>query len=96
MGGGSSVHEHVDQFERVSAALSRHKNIVLLLPYRNNDESLRFLNDRTGWSNEGRNVNRIILEHPSSYELATMTTYTGQRSPDEVATEIVERIETAR
>ncbi len=32
MGGGSSVHEHEDQLNRVARALSRYRNVILLLP----------------------------------------------------------------
>ncbi len=92
MGGGSSVHEHEDQFNRVSSVLSRYQNVILLLPFPDREESLRFLNSRTGWGSEGRNINRILLSHPSNGKLATITVYTANRSPDEIAEEIARRI----
>lgn len=92
MGGGSSVHEHEDQLSRVARALSDYRNVILLLPHPDRERSLQFLNHRTGWNNEGRNINRILLEHPSNYELAKLTIYTADRSPEEIAQEIAERI----
>src|SRR5262245_8188876 len=39
MGGGSSVHEHHDQLERVKRAFAPFSNVVLLLPSPDRDES---------------------------------------------------------
>ena len=47
---------------------------------------------RSGWGDNERNVNRIILEHRSNYELATITVYTAERSPEEIGEEIIRRI----
>jgi len=94
MGGGSSVHEHDDQLERVKRALAPYRNVVLLLPYEDRGASLVFLNKRTGCRRGKRNINRTLLEHRSNYELATITVYTAERTPDEIADEILELIHT--
>ncbi len=93
MGGGSTVHEHDDQLERVKRVLAPYRNVVLLLPYPDREASLEFLDRRTGWGDKERNVNRNILEHRSNYQLATMTVYTAERSPEEIAEEILEMIQ---
>ncbi len=93
MGGGSSVHEHDDQLERVKRALAPYRNVILLLPYADKDASLAFLDKRTGWGGKERNINRTLLEHRSNYELATITVYTAERSPEKIADEIVELIQ---
>jgi len=93
MGGGSSVHEHEDQFRRVARALASYCNIILLLPFPDRSESLKFLNERTGWGDKERNINRILLEHHSNYTLANLTVYTGDRGPDAIAQEIVQKID---
>ena len=91
MGGGSSVHEHDDQLRRVARALAPYKNVVLLLPFPDRAESLRFLDERTGWGGKERNINRNLLSHRSNYELATLTVYTANRTPDDIADEILSR-----
>ena len=93
MGGGSTIHEHDDQLERVKRALAPYRNVVLLLPYPDRETSLLFLDKRTGWGGKERNVNRNILEHRSNYQLATITVYTADRSPEEIAEEILEMIQ---
>ena len=92
MGGGSSVHEHIDQFNRVKQALAPYKHIILLLPHEDNEVSLNFLNKRTGWNNQGRNINRILLNHHSNKDLATHTVYTQHKNPDQIAKEIIKLI----
>jgi shikimate kinase len=93
MGGGSTVHEHRDQFERVKRALAPYRNVVLLLPHPEVEASLKFLDKRTGCGGRERNINFTILTHPSNAELATLTVYTGDRSPGEIAEEILERVQ---
>lgn len=91
MGGGSSVHEHEDQLERVKRAFAPFANVVLLLPSPDRAESLRILDERTGWGGKPRNINRILLDHRSNYELARHTIYTKDRTPQEIAEEILAR-----
>jgi shikimate kinase len=92
MGGGTSVHEHDDMLKRVARALAPYPNVVLLLPAADRDESLRFLDARTGWGGKERNVNRILLEHRSNYELAKLTVYTAHRTTEDIAEEILRRV----
>ncbi len=89
MGGGSTVHEHDDQLERVKRTLEPYRNVVLLLPYPAMETSLEFLDARTGWGGGGRNVNRIILQNCSNYQLASITVYTAGKSSEEIAREII-------
>ena len=89
MGGGSTVHEHDDQLERIKRALAPYRHVVLLLPYEDREASLAFLDQRTGCGPRRRNINRTLLWHRSNGELATHTVYTAERSPDEIAGEIV-------
>ncbi len=91
MGGGSSIHEHDDQLKRVKCALEPYRNVILLLPYKDQDASLSFLDKRTGWGGKERNLNRLILSHRSNYDLAKMTIYTAERNPDEIVEEIIKK-----
>ena len=42
MGGGSSVHEHDDQLERVQRAMAPYRNVVLLLPCEDREAALAY------------------------------------------------------
>jgi shikimate kinase len=91
MGGGSSVHEHEDNLARVARALAPFPNVVLLLPDPDPVESLRRLDERTGWGGKERNINRLLLAHPSNARLARLTVYTAGRAPAAIADEILAR-----
>ncbi len=91
MGGGSTVDEHEDQHARVVAALEPFANVVLLLPHEDDGASLAYLDQRTGWGDKPRNINRILLQHPANRRLAKHVIYTADRTPDDIAEEIIRR-----
>lgn len=62
---------------------------MLLLPYPDDEASIAILDTRTGWRNNERNVNRNILKHRSNYELATITIFTAEKNPEDIAEEII-------
>ena len=90
MGAGSTICEFTDQLERVGAALAPYPNVVLLLPYESREKSLSFLNERTGHSDEDRNANWHFVRHKSNYELAKRTVLVADRTPEEVAGDVLE------
>ena len=89
MGGGSTVDEHEDQHRRVANALRPFVNTVLLLPYADDDASLKYLDERTGWGGKARNINRILLAHPANRAIARHSIYTAGRAPEEIADRII-------
>jgi shikimate kinase len=92
-GAGHSVYEDYELFAKVKAALATYSNVVLLLPSPNLDESLEILSQRErGLSDEEIRLNEHFLRHPSNYELAKLTIYTRDKTPEETCSEILAAI----
>jgi shikimate kinase len=90
LGAGHSVYEDAEQFRRAKAALAPYANVMLLLPSPELEQSLRILDARTGYTADmGFNINRHFLTHYSNQELATITVYTGGRTPEQTCGEIL-------
>ena len=70
--------------------LKHFKNIVLLLPCEDKEKSIHILASRDA-KGDVRD-NRVFIENPSYYELATMTFYNEGKSPEQVADEIMSTI----
>lgn len=90
LGAEHSVYEDDELFHWVQRALAPHPNFVLLLPSADLEESLRILNDRTGYVPDGTpSINEHFLQHPSNYRLAKLTVYGNGRTAEEICDEIV-------
>lgn len=88
-GGGHSVYDDIEIFERVKQLLKPFKNIILLLPDEDSEKSLSIMERRsTGDTRE----NRKFIESSCNTELATMTIYGNNRQPSEIAEEIISNI----
>lgn len=88
-GGGHSVYDDENIFEKVKAMLKPFQNVVLLLPDKDEEKALRIMNERaTGDTRD----NRKFLESPCNRELATMVIYENNRKPSEIAQEILLRM----
>ena len=88
-GAGHSVYDDKEIFEKIKTMLKPFKNIVLLLPNKDEEVSLEIINGRaTGDISE----NRKFYESPCNKELATMTIYENGRQPSQVAEEIISRV----
>ena len=88
-GAGHSVYRDKEIFEKVKKELKPFKNIVLLLPCRDEKKALEIMKARsTGDTRE----NEEFFKSPCNKELATMVIYADGRSPQEISDEIMNRI----
>ncbi len=94
-GAGHSVFEDSERFARVQTALDPIKNVILLLPSPDHEISIRELRRRGEIRNEGPDdpvideLNAHFVRHPSNYKLAKQTVYTLDKTPEEVALEVI-------
>jgi hypothetical protein len=91
-GAGHSVYEDEALFARADAALAPLRNVVLLLPSPDEDESVAILRDRTAAKVDGVELNRFLVTSPELRELATLTAYTDGEAPEATADAIVARL----
>ena len=97
-GGGHSVYEDANLFERVKRALEPFTNVILLLPSPDLDESVRILRERTmagnGWDGRSRgfDFHEHFVKHHSNHDLAKFVVYTGGKTPEETRDEILGQI----
>lgn len=88
-GAGHSVYDDREIFEKVKSMLKPFKNIVLLLPDKDEEKSLHIMESRsTGDTRD----NKKFFESPCNKELATMIVYGNNRQPLEIADEIIQCI----
>lgn len=100
-GGGHSVYEDEALFERVAQALAAFDHVVLLLPSADVAESIAITTariieavERNGSTLDPRllALNEQFIRHPANTQLATLTLYTHNQTPDQTCTEILRRI----
>jgi shikimate kinase len=94
-GGGHSVYEDGALFERAKRALAPFRNVVLILPSPNLDESVSLLRERTKMQPPapGRiDFVEHFVRHHSNHNLATLTVSTKDRTPEQTVDEILERV----
>lgn len=101
-GAGHSVYEDAAQFERAKTGLSPFPHVILLLPSPDVDEAVSQLKARLradepempdDFIDTIGEINRYFIEHPSNAQLATLTVYTGGKSPAETCHEIMAHIQ---
>jgi adenylate kinase family enzyme len=96
-GAGVGMSESQEQFTRVQRALAsyRYRNVVLLLPTHDTDESLRILAERDTDPPADLNFdfNAHFLHHHGYTDLAKFTVYTAGHSPKATCDEILRMIE---
>jgi len=100
-GAGHSVYEEEELFTRVQIALAPFNHVILLLPSPNLDESVKILNARFSKLLEREvgkvdpkllDLNEHFVKHTSNHQLAKMTIYTQNKSPEETCDEILEKV----
>jgi shikimate kinase len=93
-GAGHSVYEIDTHFARVEKVMKPYRNVVLILPSPDKDESYRLLSERAGWTPAPGEftMNGHFVKHHSNYDLAKHIVYTKGKSPEETRDEILERI----
>lgn len=89
LGAGHSVYEDNYLFQQVQNLLAPYKNVILLLPALDVDESLKILNSRDEATAQLADVNEHFLRHPSNRDLAKFVVYTKGKTPQEVCDEII-------
>ena len=94
-GAGHSVYEIDTHFTRVEKVLRPYRNVVLILPSPDKDESYRMLNERDGKepAPDDFNINEHFVRHHSNYDLAKHTVYTKGKSPEETRDEILDLVD---
>ena len=88
-GAGHSVYENDADFARANELLSPYKNVVLLLPSPDLDESVDILKQRNQFTINGVEINRLLMTHPSNQKLAKQVFYTKGKKPGEIKEEIL-------
>lgn len=90
-GGGHSVYEDDALFERARRALAPYDNVVLLLPSPDLDESVRLLRERHGGPivDHDLDFDEHFVKHHSNHDLATITVYTRDKTPEQTCEEIL-------
>ncbi len=89
-GGGHSVYEDNQLFKRVQLVLEPYKNVVLILPSSNLEESVQILKERNGGIvSNGFDFNEHFVKHHSNHDLAKFVVYTKDKSPEETRDEIL-------
>jgi shikimate kinase len=91
LGGGHSVQEDPALFARVRAALARLRNVVLLLPSPDLEESVRILTARRP-PPEGFDWHRHFVTHPSNRSLAKLIVYTAGRTAEQTCDAVYQRL----
>lgn len=89
-GANHSVYDDDKIFEKVKQEYADFKNIVLLLPCKDEDKALKIMSKRaTGCDGE----NQRLLKSICNKQLATIIVYDNKRRPTEIAREIISLIE---
>jgi shikimate kinase len=96
-GAGHSVYEIDTHFARVEKVMRPYRNIVLILPSPDRDESVRLLHERTGTEvqPDDLDISEHFVRHHSNYDLAKHTVYTKGKAPEETRDEILDLVDLA-
>lgn len=95
-GAGHSVYENDELFERIQRTLTPYRNVILLMPSADLDESISILNERSEFLRDMQpNLNEHFIKHHSNYDLAKYTVYTNGKTPEETCQEILDLISNA-
>ncbi len=89
-GAGHSVFEDDALFARVQSAMQPCRNVVLLLPSPDLDDSVRFLRERTWDGMAGEfDFHEHFVKHHSNHDLAKFVVYTKDKTPEQTRDEII-------
>ncbi len=92
-GAGHSVYEDEELFQCVSKALKPYKNVILLLPSPDLDESVKILKDLYGEEISGSmDFFKHQVKHHSNHDLAKIVIYTKGKTPEETSEEILQKL----
>lgn len=89
-GGGHSVYEDDNLFQRVRDLLAPYSHVILLIPSPDKEESIEILHSGNDYDSDGqREVNEHFVRHHSNYDLAKQVVYTKDKEPDQICSEII-------
>ena len=88
-GAGHSVFNDPEKFAEAAELLKPFKNIILLLPSKDLNQSLQIINSR---STGDIRDNEDFLTSPSNYKLAKFIVYANNDTPEELANRIIKEI----
>jgi shikimate kinase len=98
-GAGHSVYEDDVQFERIQRLLAPYKNVILLLPCADLDESAAILKERYIAQEpdiepdpQALEMIDFFLRDPSNQRLAKQVIYTKGKSPEETCEEVIQQL----
>jgi shikimate kinase len=92
-GSGHSIYEDDELFRRVKKAMEPYKNVVLLLPSPDPDESVKILDDKFGEDKSGgMDFHEHFVKHHSNYDLAKIIVYIKNKTPQQTCEEILQKI----
>lgn len=95
-GAGHSIYENPLMFIEMKKFLSKFQNVVFLIPSQDKEISLNIVNQRLtkkrNVNKQQLNDNRHFVYSPCNESLATITEYTFNKSPEEIANDIIEQI----
>jgi shikimate kinase len=97
LGAGHTVYWSDSDLARAQQILAPYRNVVLILPSPDLEESAAILRERTskiGWlkrirEENGFDLNEAFLRHHSNFDLAKYVVYTKNRTPEETRDEIL-------
>jgi shikimate kinase len=88
-GGGHSVYDEGEYFDKVAALLAAYPNVFLVLPAADKDESIRILAER--WQKDiasERKLQRLFITHVSFTSLADKIIYTKDKNESDIFAEL--------
>lgn len=98
-GGSDTITNKDEEKEKLKSSLKQFKNVILLLPSQNDEESQKILEFRMkSEKNEEffNYINRFLITNKINEEYATNIVYTAVKNPDQVVEEILKNIEEKR
>jgi shikimate kinase len=96
-GGGNSVYEDPQLFERVQKALAPYQNVIMIFPCPNLDEAVQVIHARlyqlqaagSEIDPKGFYIFEHFTRHPSNWRLAKQVVYTQGKTPEETCAEVL-------
>lgn len=88
-GGGNNASGFNFEFERIKKALKPYKNIVLLFPCADKNESLKFIYQRRNFNENQKELIKHIVFDESNFKFAKHTIFVKDKSPEEVSNEVL-------